>query len=84
MASGRGGHRTTHGQRGGAGAGTAIIENEFAILTLRPLMHPTSEPHPPRRASLLMQGAGQRLAVAGVLLALLWAAVAWALQGANA
>lgn len=47
-------------------------------------MHPTSEPHPPRRASLLMQGAGQRLAVAGVLLALLWAAVAWALQGANA
>jgi hypothetical protein len=44
-------------------------------------MHPAAAPHPPRRASLLMQGAGQRLAAAGVLLVLLWAAVAWALQG---
>lgn len=48
-------------------------------------MHPPSTPRSPRRASsLLMQGAGQRLAVAAVLLVLLWAAVAWALQGVAA
>ena len=47
-----------------------------------PAVPPSSDPRPPRRASLLMQGAGQRLAAAGVLLVLLWAAVAWALQGA--
>lgn len=59
-----------------------MIENEFAILMPHPAVPPSSDPRPPRRASLLMQGAGQRLAAAGVLLVLLWAAVAWALQGA--
>jgi hypothetical protein len=47
--------------------------------------HGHAEPRPrDEGVSLLMQGAGQRLAAAGVLLVLLWAAVAWALQGANA
>ncbi len=65
-----------------------MIENEFAILMPRRPMPPSSDPRPPHRASalvqrtsLLMQGAGQRLAAACLGLVLLWGAVAWALQG---
>lgn len=47
-------------------------------------MPSSAHSHSPRRASLLMQGAGQRLAVAAVLLGVLWGAVAWALQGVGA
>lgn len=59
-----------------------MIENEFAILMPRRPVQTSSALRPPHRASLLMQGAAQRLAVAGLLLVLLWGGVAWALQGA--
>jgi hypothetical protein len=59
-------------------------ENAFALETPHLLSSmPSSNPHRPTpflpRSSLLMWGAGQRLAAAGLLLLGLWLAVAWAL-----
>jgi len=48
--------------------------------------HPPGEGHPPASISLsiLRMSIAQRLAIAAALIAVLWAAVLWAMKGAGA